>query len=63
MDGVLVKYACAYCGEGNETLIDPTAGVKQSYVEDCSVCCRPNVLSFRVGQSDGAVVIQAVIEE
>ena len=63
MDGVLVEYACAYCGEGNETLVDPTAGAKQSYVEDCSVCCRPNVLSIRVEQSNGDVVIQAVTEE
>jgi hypothetical protein len=24
--------------------VDDSAGVRQSYVEDCQVCCKPNVL-------------------
>lgn len=63
MVSVLREYACAYCGEVNETLVDPTAGAKQSYVEDCAVCCRPNVLTVRVEPSTGTIVIEAVIEE
>jgi hypothetical protein len=37
-------YQCAGCGEWNETSVDESAGSAQSYVEDCQVCCRPNLL-------------------
>ncbi len=39
------EYTCAFCGELNATFVDLTAGTEQSYVEDCQVCCRPNLLS------------------
>lgn len=32
---------CPYCGEPSEVAIDPGGGERQSYVEDCQVCCRP----------------------
>lgn len=32
---------CPYCGEPNEVEVDPSGGRRQSYVEDCQVCCRP----------------------
>ncbi len=31
---------CPYCGEVIELLIDDSVD-HQTYVEDCSVCCRP----------------------
>jgi len=37
-------YSCAGCGEWNETTVDESAGSRQQYVEDCQVCCKPNVL-------------------
>ncbi|USR90915.1 CPXCG motif-containing cysteine-rich protein [Phormidium yuhuli AB48] len=37
-------YYCAYCGEENSTFVDWSAGSQQSYLEDCQVCCRPNIL-------------------
>jgi hypothetical protein len=37
-------FQCAGCGEWNETSVDESAGRTQSYVEDCQVCCKPNVL-------------------
>ena len=37
-------YACPSCGEWVEVVLDPSAGRHQEYVEDCPVCCRPNVL-------------------
>jgi len=37
-------FQCAGCGEWNTTTVDPSAGSKQSYLEDCQVCCKPNVL-------------------
>ncbi|HEX6789950.1 MAG TPA: CPXCG motif-containing cysteine-rich protein [Candidatus Krumholzibacteria bacterium] len=32
---------CPYCGELVELAIDEGGGSRQSYVEDCPVCCRP----------------------
>jgi len=32
---------CPTCGEGIALDVDTTGGAEQSYVEDCSVCCRP----------------------
>ncbi len=40
------SFQCASCGEMNETSVDESAGSKQRYVEDCQVCCRPNVLKI-----------------
>lgn len=43
-------YFCAFCGEVNTTFVDLSAGSRQSYIEDCQVCCCPNVLYLRVNQ-------------
>ena len=37
-------YVCDNCGETIEVSLDPSAGAHQEYVEDCPVCCVPNVL-------------------
>jgi hypothetical protein len=44
------EYTCAYCGETNLTFVDLSAGAQQSYVEDCQVCCQPNVLSLQIDE-------------
>ena len=44
------EYVCAFCGESNTTFIDISAGMQQSYVEDCQVCCRPNILYLRIDE-------------
>jgi hypothetical protein len=36
---------CPYCGEPNEIPVDASIP-DQSYIEDCSVCCRP--ISLRI---------------
>jgi len=38
---------CPYCGESIEVQVDSSAG-EQSYIEDCSVCCRPIELRLAV---------------
>ena len=53
-------FQCAGCGEWNETVVDETGGSKQFYVEDCQVCCKPNVLA--VHWSGKEFVIQAELE-
>jgi len=44
---------CPYCGESIDVLVD-TSAEQQEYVEDCSVCCRPIMISIAI--EDGAVV-------
>lgn len=44
------EYTCAYCGEINLTFVDLSTGTRQSYVEDCQVCCQPNVLYVQIDQ-------------
>ena len=36
-----MTYECAFCGEENEVLVDPGGGRRQTFTEDCAVCCRP----------------------
>ena len=46
------EYICAYCGEVISTTVDPTGGRRQTYTEDCQVCCRPNVLRIEIDPTD-----------
>ncbi len=38
------SYTCPSCFETVDTAPDPGGGHHQTYVEDCPLCCRPNVL-------------------
>lgn len=42
------SYICGECGEEIVVPIDLTAGAEQEYVEDCPVCCRPNVIRVEI---------------
>ena len=42
------EYICDHCGEEIVIPIDPAAGSSQRYVEDCPVCCNPNVIHVEV---------------
>jgi hypothetical protein len=55
-------FTCAGCGEWNETSVDESAGRRQSYVEDCQVCCKPNVLEVAWDPSAGEFTIRAELE-
>jgi hypothetical protein len=55
-------YVCAGCGEWNETTVDESAGSRQRYVEDCQVCCKPNVLRVRWDTGAGEFAIDAELE-
>ena len=48
------SYICDSCGEEIVVPIDLSAGTEQEYVEDCPVCCRPNVVHVEVDE-DGEV--------
>ncbi len=57
------EYFCAFCGEPSQTFIDLSAGCEQSYVEDCQVCCRPNILYIRVDPDTLEIEIDTDYEE
>ncbi len=59
---MIASYICAVCGEEIETLVDESQGSEQEYIEDCTVCCRPNVLRVHIDE-DGEVTIDAAFEE
>ena len=55
-------FQCAGCGRWNLTSVDESAGLRQSYVEDCQVCCKPNVLRIEYDNSAEEFVISAELE-
>ena len=55
-------FQCAGCGEWNSTSVDDSAGRKQSYVEDCQICCRPNLLQVEYDPAEQEFVIRAELE-
>jgi len=52
------SYTCPSCGEQVVVPIDVSAGTEQEYVEDCPVCCCPNVVHVEIDR-DGSVHIAA----
>jgi len=50
------SYICDACGEEIVIPLDLSAGESQEYVEDCPVCCRPNVIHVDIGE-DGLVQV------
>jgi len=55
-------FQCAGCGEWNETSVDASGGRRQSYVEDCQVCCKPNLLAVEWSADTRAWVISTALE-
>ena len=56
------RFQCAGCGESNRTTVDESAGRRQSYIEDCQVCCKPNLLRIEYDPSAQEFVIAAELE-
>ena len=55
-------FQCAGCGEWNETSVDGSGGARQQYVEDCQVCCRPNLLSISYDPETHVFAINSELE-
>jgi hypothetical protein len=55
-------FQCAGCGEWNETSVDASAGMRQQYVEDCQICCKPNLIQVSWDMSAGEYMISAELE-
>ncbi len=45
-----VSYICDSCGEEIVIPVDFSAGDYQEFVEDCPVCCRPNVIHLEIDE-------------
>jgi hypothetical protein len=45
------SYVCDAGGEEIVIPVDLSAGESQEYVEDCPVCCRPNVVHVEIEES------------
>ena len=52
------SYVCDACGEEIEIPIDHSMGASQEYVEDCPVCCRPNLIHVEI-EDDGEIRVWA----
>ena len=56
------SYTCDACGEEIVVPIDLSQGSSQEYVEDCPVCCRPNVIHVEIDE-DGNARVWAELEQ
>ncbi|MFK7738420.1 MAG: CPXCG motif-containing cysteine-rich protein [Pirellulaceae bacterium] len=45
------SYTCDSCGEDIVIPVDLSAGSQQDYVEDCPVCCNPNLIHVDIDPS------------
>ena len=57
-----VRFPCDACGETMEIPVDASAGRRQEFVEDCPVCCRPNVIVLTI-EADGFVRVSNHLEQ
>ena len=46
------SYVCPHCGEQIVIPLDASAGAEQRYIEDCPVCCNPNVIHLEFFGAD-----------
>jgi hypothetical protein len=49
-------YLCPACGEEIVIPLDFSEGSTQEYIEDCPVCCRPNVIHVDITEDGEARV-------
>jgi hypothetical protein len=50
------SYLCDSCEEEIVIPLDLSAGPSQQYVEDCPVCCRPNLIHVEIDEDGEAMV-------
>ena len=56
-----VTYGCAFCGEENDLTVDPSGGRRQTFTVDCTVCCRPNLITLTL-DDEGDVEVEVTQE-
>ena len=55
------SFTCPYCWEEISMVLDPSIR-RQTYVEDCEVCCHPIEISYTI-EDDALVEFEAVALE
>jgi hypothetical protein len=55
--------ACPFCGEEEELYIDQGGSRRQTYTEDCPVCCRPRIVHVEPGDGPNEVRVWLEREE
>jgi hypothetical protein len=55
-------FQCAGCGEWNDITVDDGGGPAQQYVQDCQVCCKPNLLKITFDREIEEYVVTAALE-
>jgi hypothetical protein len=53
-------FVCTHCLQINATVVDPTGGVHQEYIEDCQVCCQAMEISLEL--TDGGVLRNLTVQ-
>jgi hypothetical protein len=56
-----ITYICGSCGEEIVIPLDFSQGSSQEYVEDCPVCCCPNVIRVEI-DDEGSISIWSELE-
>lgn len=51
-----ISYICDSCGEEIVIPLDLSAGGVQEFIEDCPVCCHPNVIHIELDDAGDAWV-------
>ncbi|TWU27384.1 CPXCG motif-containing cysteine-rich protein [Bythopirellula polymerisocia] len=54
-------YICGSCGEEIVIPLDPSQGHRQEFVEDCPVCCHPNVIQVEI-EPGGHISVSSELE-
>ena len=54
---------CPFCGQTDELAIDLGGGERQTYTEDCAVCCRPRIVHVEPGEEPGELNVWIEREE
>jgi hypothetical protein len=55
-------YICPTCGEQIVLPLDRSAGDEQQYIEDCPVCCNPNIIHVEFFPGDESPRVWAEAE-
>jgi hypothetical protein len=56
------SYICPTCGEQVVIPLDRSAGSEQQYIEDCPVCCNPNIIHLEFFGDDAPPRVWAEAE-
>ena len=57
------RYICDFCGEEIVVPIDLSAGDSQQYVEDCPVCCNPNLITVHIDYEGNVEISGRAIQD